>query len=123
MQEHVVLERKKQVPQVNPATGISGDYNNQIVALIGGFKRKQSTEGMKILLKAFPFHMEKYEDVYSEYANVVNDKNRDRVARIDELAGRMNEIVKDPDSIDEAAFRATCNELNFLIYGDTRRDI
>ncbi|MFA6355420.1 MAG: hypothetical protein WCW65_03275 [Candidatus Paceibacterota bacterium] len=62
--------------------------------------------------------MEKYEEVYEGYENVVNDKNRDSIKRLDELAIQMNEILKDSNDINEDAFRKTCNEIYSLIYGD-----
>jgi len=115
-------DNRREVPQISPETGVSNDYSNQFNGLVSAFLAK-GMDFVKKLLKSIPFHMQKYEEVYSEYKNIINDKNRDKIKRLDELAIAMNEILKDPDSINEADFRKTCNELNLLIYGDSSRDI
>jgi hypothetical protein len=112
----------KEVPQIRLETGLSMDYTNQYTGLVGAY----SARGMglvKDLLKAVPFHMQKYEEAYAGYKNIINDKNKDKITRLGELADKMNEIVKDPETVNEEDFRKTCNELNLLIYGDNSRDI
>ena len=108
---------KKEVPQIHFKTGVSQDYVNQINGVVTAFKNR-GIDFVKILLKQVPFHMEKYEEVYLGYQNIVNDKNRDSIKKLDELAIQMNEILKDPNFIDEDILRKTCNEIYSLIYGD-----
>lgn len=111
---------KREVPQISPETNISQDYFNKINAVVSLYKMKGGIEKVKGFLKESdtPFHMDKYEEAYSDCKDVVNDKNRDSVNKLNKLAMTMNEILKDPDSIDEDIFRKKCNEISFLIYGD-----
>jgi pyridoxine 5'-phosphate synthase PdxJ len=112
----------KEVPGMNPKTALSMDYCNQFNGLVSLFS-DSGIEEVKSTLKSISLHVEQYEKVYAGCKDVVNDKNRDKVRRLDELANKMNQILKDPNSINEEDFRKTCNELNFLIYGDHDRDI
>jgi len=122
MEEYSNIESNKKVPQLNPKTGVSMDYSNQFNPLVSGFSIR-GISFVKEMLKEIPFHMKKYEEVYSGYKNIVNNKNKDSIKRLDELSVHMNDIFKDLDSVNEEDFRKTCNELNFLIYGDANRDI
>lgn len=106
----------KEVPQINSETGISQDYSNQLNAIVT-FLKSRGMDFLKNILKDNPFHMKKYEEFYFEYKNVVNDKNRESVKKLDELVVQMNEILKDPDLINEDSFLEKCNEFYFLIYG------
>jgi len=121
MEEYSKIE-SKEVPQIHSKTGVSQDYNNQLNGLVTFFKGR-GIDFVKNMLKKNPFHMEKYEEVYSKYKNVVNDKNRESIKKLDELTIQMNKILKDPDSINEDAFCKTCNEIYFLIYGDRSVEI
>lgn len=111
---------KREVPQISPETNISQDYFNQINAVVSFYKMRGGIERVKDFLKdsATPFHMDTYEEAYSDCKDVVNGKNKDSVNKLNKLAITMNEILKDPDSIDESAFRQTYNEICFLIYGN-----
>lgn len=121
------IEQGKEVPQLNPTTEVSEDYSSQYTALVGGY-HAGGMDIVKYILEESskvgqPFHMKKYEEVYAGYKNIVNDKNRDRVKKLDELADHMNDLLKDVGNIDEANLRKTCNELNVLVYGDNTRNI
>lgn len=111
---------KMEVPQLSPETNISQDYFNQINAVVSFYKMRGGIERVKGFLKesSTPFHMDKYEEAYSDCKDVVNDKNRDSVNKLNKLAKTMNEMLKDIDSIDEGAFCKICNEISFLIYGN-----
>ena len=116
MEGNSKIERKE-VPQIHSKTGISQDYINQISAIFS-FLKARGIDFVKNILKNNPINIQKYEEVYSGYKNVVNDKNRERVKKLDELSVQMNEMFKDPDSINEDVLRSMCNEMYFLVYGD-----
>lgn len=116
MEEYSKIEGKE-VPSIHSKTGVSQDYCNQINGVAGLFKNK-GIDSVKDRLKKSPIYVKKYEEAYFGCKNVVNDKNRKSIKRLDELAVQMNEILKDIDSINEDAFRKICNEMYFLIYGD-----
>lgn len=110
--------KSKEILSINPNTGLSRDYYSSLAGLVGFFDMG-GIDSVKDMVKKYPFHMKKYEELYSGYTNlVVDDKNRESIKKLDELSVRMNEILKDPNSIDEDAFRKTCNEIFFLINGD-----
>ncbi|MFA6325449.1 MAG: hypothetical protein WCX46_04455 [Candidatus Paceibacterota bacterium] len=122
MEEFSKIEDKEEVPQIHSKTGISQDYANQINGAVSSFNRK----GLSLLkdkLKERPFHIKKYEEAFSEYKNIVNEKNREGIQKLNELSLRMNDILKDPDSINEDSFRDTCNEIYSIIYGDRSIEI
>jgi hypothetical protein len=116
---------KKEVPQINDETGISSDYCNQFNAIVTFYRFRgiNGQNGVRDIIKDHPFHMKKYAEVYSDCINVVNAKNSKSVERLNELADKMNDILKDPDLIDEDAFLKTINELYLLIYGNEDRII
>lgn len=60
--------------------------------------------------------MKKY--ILPIYINLVNDKNKESIERLNNLVDQMNEIFKNPDSINEDNFRKTINEMFFLVYGN-----
>ena len=116
----------REVPQLSPKTGISQDYWNQINSVVSFYQMKRGgVDRVKEFLieREAPFEMKRYEDVYSGYDNVVNDKNREGLKRLDELAVLMNEILKDPNNINDEILRKTCNEVRFLIYGENDIEI
>jgi len=108
---------KPEMPQINPITGISKDYINQFAALISMYDFR-GISMIKKHLEIIPFKVRSYADIYARYNNVVNDKNRDTIVKLDNLSFRLQDILKDPESIDEDEFRKIINEVCFLIYGD-----
>lgn len=124
MNENLNHENNNEVPQINSETGVSQDYANQFNGIVNFYQRGDNgIDLIKTKLKIHPFHMYKYEEAYIGYKNIINDKNRDSIKRIDELADQMNNILKDPDSIDENKFKETCNELYLLIFNNTSKNI
>lgn len=121
MKEYSNIENIE-VPQIHPQTGISQDYSGEFESLV---HKSKGIDFVKYMLKTLPspFHMKKYEEYFAGCKDIVTEKNKDSVKRINELANKMNEITKDPDTLNEADFRKTYNELLFLIYGDRSRDI
>lgn len=113
---------KQEVPQINPKNGISKDFVNQFAFLIslydfGGLSRVVNQ------IKDRPFKARRYADVYANFRDVVNDKNRESVSRLDELMANLEEILQDHDNINEDAFRKTINEAYFTIYGNNEVEI
>ena len=82
-----VNENKQEVPQIHDVTGISQDYINQISGLIAFYKLKNDISAVKNRFSKYPLPIKKYEDVYldDKYNNVVNDKNRSGILKLDEL--------------------------------------
>lgn len=71
-----------------------------------------------VLEKGSLFHLKKYEEIYSMYPNIINDKNKESIKRLNELAIKLEDMLKDENPINEDSFRDTCNEMYFLIHGD-----
>jgi len=124
---------KEPVPQINSKTGLSMDYGNQYHFLGIAFRLYNGgIQAVKDWLKhtgtylqnpAPPFYMKYYEDVYKDYSNIITDKNRESVKKLNEFADRMNEITRNPDTLNEEDFREVYDALDALIYGDTKSNL
>ena len=117
MVEKIPEAPKQEVPQINPKNGISKDFVNQFAFLMTlyGFKGlPQIAEH----LKNRPFKAKKYAEVYANFREPVNAHNFAAVEKIDDLMVSLEEILRDPNNIDEESFRQTINEAYFLVYGD-----
>ena len=108
----------EQVPQIAEETGISQDYFNEyntktLVLYTGG------VDSVADFFRKYP--IKKYEERFpsTEFFNVVNDKNRARVQRLDEIAQMVNTGFIDPTNFTEAEFKSTINEVLKLIRGDS----
>lgn len=115
---------KKEVPQLNPKTGVSMDYFNEINAIFGSLL--SSSLGLKFIEKMSKensIYLKKYEEVYSEYSDVITDKNRKSIKRLDDLVGEINEILKNLKPENEAELREKCNEFYFLIYRNNDKKV
>lgn len=122
MSEKMPEVLKPEKPQINEKTGVSKDFINQFAYLITLYDYK----GISMVqnhLKKRPFWARKYTDVYANFDNVITDKNRETVARLDELMLNLESILQDPEAIDEEAFKATINEAYSLVYGDNHGQI
>lgn len=106
---------------------ISNDYANEYHPL-GMIFRMSDFNNLKDELKnnvyLKNFHMKTYE----EKAEImgyppISNKIKDKIARINELANQMNQIISNPDELDENAFRQIYDELDFIIYGDTKSNL
>ena len=107
----------KEMEQIDKNTGISKDYVGELSTLITFY----GFGGMKAIidiLKKNPINIKKYVDRYAGFKNVINDSNKENVKKLDLLVDKLNEIIKDPNSIDEKKFRETINKMYFLIYGN-----
>jgi len=117
MTEKIPRHAKPEVPQVNSEYGISKDFVNQFAYLISLYDFGQLPVVISHL-KDRPFKAKKYADVYANFQNVVNDKNREAVARLDSLMTHLEDILRDPDNINEDDFRQTVNDAYFMVYGN-----
>lgn len=117
MVEKIPEAPKPEVPQINPKNGISKDFINQFAFLITLYDFKGLPQ-IAEHLKNRPFKAKKYAEVYEKFHEAVNDGNREIVAKLDEAMIRLEEILQNPNNIDEEAFRQTINEAYFLVYGD-----
>jgi len=111
---------KKSLDQICEKTGVSKDYLNKFCAVWSAFEVGGGNM-VKGILGGKTFHMERYEDVYADYDNVVNEKNKEAIQKLDELAEKLNNILLNLDNINEEEFLETCNEMYFLIYGEERK--
>ena len=113
---------KHEMPKINKETGMTADYINEIGYLCTFFEQGEKGEIIKALIKN---GVRKYQDRYpeSEYNNVITEKNKLAVERLNELADRMNQFAKDED-FNLSEFASTYNEMTFLIFGsETRKNI
>ena len=70
------------------------------------------------------YPIKKYEERFppAEYLNVVNDKNRERVAQYDELAERANKILT-PDDYTNKEFVGIVKKACEIVYGEDAENI
>ncbi len=120
MVEKILETPRPEVPQINSKNGISKDFVNQFAFLITLYDFKGLPQ-IAEHLKNRPFKAKKYAEVYERFREAVNDGNRETVAKLDETMTSLEEILQNPNNIDEEAFRQTINEAYFLVYGD--RDV
>ena len=102
------------VPQLSAKTGISYDYINEYVSkeiLIAAGERDRVAQSFR------DNPIKKYEQRFSpeEYVDVVNDRNRPTVLRLDEIAETANTIMTDPNNFTEGYLRKMLNEVHDLI--------
>jgi len=111
---------KKKIFEVNKETGLSGDFCTVLhtyVSLLKDSFEKNGKEGIRTMIKKFPFHMKKYTVAY---ADSMNDTNKKSIEELDKLVDEINRILENPDLIDENTFKSfieTVNKINLLVYG------
>jgi len=107
-------ERTKEWEKGHQLGDLESDYGNEYHFLGAGY-RMGGIEVIKNVLKKKPFHMKKYEQVYS---SVITESNKDKVFKINQLAEKMNKILSNSEDVNEADFKQTYNELDFLLRGE-----
>ncbi len=115
----------KELPQFNPNTGLSFDYRNEYSFLIGYLDFLGIDEVRKVLDKLKEkshteyYTMKMYEERFRPdvYKDVITDQNREAVETIKKLAGDLNIMFRNPESMSKEALLAKCNELEKLIVG------
>jgi len=90
---------KKQVIQINKETGVSTDYINEVMLILGAvFDRYPlGPEKFERMFKLAKEHAPvlKYTQRYSteKFENVVNDKNRTRIQALDSIVDELNSML------------------------------
>ncbi len=84
--------------------GLPSDFVNRVAALFTRYPVKKYRE-------RFPL---------TEFEDVVNNKNREAVSRLDEIAEEANTRFIDPSEFTEDDFKRKINEVYTLVYGENR---
>jgi hypothetical protein len=102
--------------QICEATGVSRDYWNEYFHRPIYSMRDFSFEANLRSLQESP--VKRYTERYSDevYSNVITFKNRERVARLDEIADEVN-IIATPETFSIDTFRDLICEVYKLIIG------
>lgn len=106
-----------EVPQINQDTGISADYWNEYFAKRCSFSfEPNSCEAVAEEIRKYP--IKKYEERFpvNEFEEVINDKNRSRIKRLDELANVINSKFTNASNFTENEFKQLINEVFRLIW-------
>ena len=112
-------QEKQQVPHLDPESHVSQDYINAVstsLALlnVNGLESVQRAleRGM---VKQLPTYEERYPD--SEYEDVVNDTNRENVARINCLVSDINGMLNNLEGVTVEELKAKMEEIIVIIRG------
>jgi hypothetical protein len=94
------FEQKKEVPQVNRVSGLSGDYNNVYQPFVGSYPKDSPDapewffeDKKKGVMKPLKTYEERFPP--AEFANVITEKNREGVEALDLEAKRVNDLFED----------------------------
>jgi len=87
---------KQSVPQLNAETGLSSDYGNQFVGLMAqseSLSGEKFRDWLKELFASKGRIAERYEERFSSdrYDHVVTERNREAIARLDQIAQELND--------------------------------
>jgi len=105
------------VPQINEETGISADYWNEYFTKRCSFSFESNPcEAVAKQTNIYP--IKKYEERFPilKFEDVITDKNRNRVKRLDELADLVNSKFTDASQFTEDDFKQLINEVFHLIW-------
>ncbi len=106
---------KQEIPQITSETGVSGDYFNELTMLRLNFFNGDREKILKTIKKR---PIKKYQERYpvNLFKNVITEKNKDAVNRLNQLADKINQFAKD-EVFNDAEFVSIYNEMTKLIYG------
>ncbi len=120
-------QRKEEVPQVYPETGMSVDFANEFIALIMELqlisKEKESEArnylAALFLTKDFKLYQERYPE--AKYNNVVNEQNRDAVDEINSIIEKFktDPRYRNPETVPIGELVEHVNRRSELLYGVT----
>ncbi|MDO8664245.1 MAG: hypothetical protein Q7K44_01690 [Candidatus Liptonbacteria bacterium] len=112
--EHTELQ---EIPQLNTSTGLSMDYRNEYTFLIGYLSL--GMDEVRNALREMKYTMKRYEERFppETYKDVVSERNKDAVKRINELADYLNTKFQAPESLSEEELLSKYKELEMLIGG------
>lgn len=103
---HELINRKPDISQIVPESGLSGDYRNEWFGVISTLEAgdlellgESCTEKDGLLI--MPYEM-RYPE--SQFFNVVNNKNKQAISRLNQLVSEANEAFRKlnsglPDSV------------------------
>lgn len=118
-----MLHMKHEIPQINPETGMSEDYANEYVRLFHALEDIKYALGYDFFNK-YVVSLKKYIERYpiDKFVNVVTDKNRESIRRLDELVDEVNSLISiGSRQIDR--YSGLVKNIDFLIYGRERVNI
>jgi len=106
------------VHNLNELSGISKDYRNNYIVYkswLSDFK----IEGLRSFIRENNVHFKKYEEYFSpnEYKDIVTEKNKKAVEKIDELIDQLRDVTsKDKiGNLTEEVFLKICNAIDFEV--------
>lgn len=109
-------DEKWPVPQISSRTGISQDYANELQSVLNCARAYD--EGIDLFalsgIKSIKLYSERYPE--SRYIDVVNDKNRASVEKLDSLAGKVNELLRE-DYRGSGKYLSLVSQMEEVIYG------
>jgi len=114
------FNKKERVLSLVSETGMLNDYCNEINGMVSTYMSGKTGEKMNdviSLIKKDNLKIKTYEERYPNRAELVNDKNRESVKKLDELVEHLNKMKENPDTMNENEFRKVCNDIYLLIYG------
>lgn len=100
----------------SPLTGVSSDYFNVFYPWLM-FLDVLSLEETAKFMREHP--LEKYTERYKEedFTDLVNDKNREAILKLDSLVDKFNSFAQDPSLYKKEELIQMVQEANFLIRG------
>jgi len=109
-------QEKPPVPQLNPLTHVSQDYVNEVASTLSFLSLgidivKQEYQAGSIQ-KAHTYQERFPED---SYANVITPENEQRVAQINELATRINELLDTLSSDNQGELKEALEKMVKLV--------
>lgn len=106
----------KRMPQILSQTGISADYYNEVMGVAMSIETCDRSWFTEELRKK---PLKRYEERYStqEFTEVVTDKNRGSVKRLDEIVDALNKSLAAADRFTDQQMLDYVNELQMLIIG------
>jgi len=107
---------KKQVPQITPDTGVSGDYSNELMMLLNVVEFYK-INGKDVFDKVKP--LKKYEERFSpdKYQDVITDQNRSTVKKMDDLVDKINNMLTTKNR-DIKWYLDSIDQMKLLVYGE-----
>jgi transcription initiation factor IIF auxiliary subunit len=108
-----------ELPQIYPITGMSVDYLGEYSSKISIFISGEGLEKVANFFRKFP--AKRYEERFpqSKYPDVINEVNREKVKRLDELSEIANSRFTDASKFSEGDFKKFINEIYKIIWNTT----
>ncbi|MBI4085815.1 MAG: hypothetical protein HY433_01055 [Candidatus Liptonbacteria bacterium] len=109
-------EPKQEVDQIEPETGMSVDWSNEVFGLALALQRTGDINEVVAMIRKRP--RRKYEERFplSIYTEVVTKQNEGGVRRLDELVDRLNNMAN-VGTLTREEFVSIYNKMNDLLRG------